>query len=1161
MTEKYQPIPHRLKNMAVGGHVAGAVDIFDDNLNRDQQEINENTYRKDETYNREQIEYMAATHDENFVNLEAESGDTLEDIFDGVTGAAKTLYRVGNWNGTQYNTAKYSQYTFDGTNFVLLQVVNAGIDEEPVENSSNLIESGGVYNDTLALRKNLSAEILNYKSVNYSILANGNFGEAKAYNHAVIPVEEGERYLLTPSADNVRYAFATSDECTPGEDIPLVTDTEVYAVANGKDELITIPNGCHFLLFNDYGQVFRKYVENAYDHVASDAIDVTNNTGKGNVIRGNISAGAVNIIPDKYKNSLVSADKMYFQYVYRDGYLVPDSSVGTHAYVYNVSAGDILTFIGKSSTEIVTHMAWFLDSYDLSTELTDSALVFKKVTDGNINKYAFEFVAPSDGVVVVYVPTNISYRALKKVNNEGLKNKRHVAISGLVTTVGKCINADVDSPEYGEVCDLNTTSRGVSDFVDVSDYTHLLIRIPYITAQYPAAPVFGGVFYDEEKEPLSNAYISERPTWEVMYGSEMTYIAVPTGAKYIRVTDLCVTGDDNTNEVIRDPFYGVTDEDAVINDEGGISEKYFKDAVVYNMAKKMALSTKEVTLIPRPENCSNLYWRTYQEKNFMYGSAGIYRLSWFPKVFVKGGSNLVINYTGSLEIAIIELGYVPLDSNFYRVIDTATGKINITNLPKIGDEDYTGTYTLSLNKNTTRVVVEIGISNNTTVELAPKDITDYVSSMTVICPKWNNMRLEEEGAAGSYDDLFDQAGFVGDEVSIKPFRVYQYTDIHHDKAAAANVENFVGTYRSRMDAILFTGDLVKSTSSESGAKWWREETELPTFSLFTLGNHDGATTDATEYDQKETGVAWDGRGKDWDFEQYFADYIESVGYVMPEGYDDEESDYYHACFWHKDFADQKVRLIGLDCMHRFDGIVDPVTGEITSPGLKHLTNEQEVWFIEKLNETLDSENDAYGYSVVVACHYTLDDFSGDNEEWNDSTHKFVYNHKSTGGRTMSYKTGAPVNFHLEDVTSFNASAIYNMRNRVDNGYSQGQPYPNFTKGTTNNMGEILKYWMEERGGKFVAWISGHVHRDYMYYSTKYPDILIIACDCAGSLTANHHTKKLQASDLNGISNYYSIDTQNGLIKFVRIGHTLNMYFNSHSYLCYDYINKKVLNEG
>ena len=39
MTEKYQPIPHRLKNMAVGGHVAGAEDI-DAGNGKTQQEVN-----------------------------------------------------------------------------------------------------------------------------------------------------------------------------------------------------------------------------------------------------------------------------------------------------------------------------------------------------------------------------------------------------------------------------------------------------------------------------------------------------------------------------------------------------------------------------------------------------------------------------------------------------------------------------------------------------------------------------------------------------------------------------------------------------------------------------------------------------------------------------------------------------------------------------------------------------------------------------------------------------------------------------------------------------------------------------------------------------------------------------------------------------------------
>lgn len=148
MTEKYQPIPHRLKNMAIGGHVAGAVDILDDNLNRNQQDINADTYRKSETYSKEQLNNMITTPEQKYVNLTAESGDTLEDIFDGIIGAADKTYRVGCWDGTEYNTGKFAEYSFDGEDFLLLNVQTPGIDEKLTIGSSKLVESGGAAKET-----------------------------------------------------------------------------------------------------------------------------------------------------------------------------------------------------------------------------------------------------------------------------------------------------------------------------------------------------------------------------------------------------------------------------------------------------------------------------------------------------------------------------------------------------------------------------------------------------------------------------------------------------------------------------------------------------------------------------------------------------------------------------------------------------------------------------------------------------------------------------------------------------------------------------------------------------------------------------------------------------------------------------------------------------
>ena len=153
MTEKYQPIPHRLKNMAVGGHVAGAVDIFDDNLLRDQQTINagqklinENTYRKDETYSKEQLNNLITTPGVNHRNYIATETDVSIATILPATGSADTVYMIGNWNGEEYDTTRYSKYAWDGTQYLLMKVDEPGFDNEPIKDSPNLVSSGGVAN-------------------------------------------------------------------------------------------------------------------------------------------------------------------------------------------------------------------------------------------------------------------------------------------------------------------------------------------------------------------------------------------------------------------------------------------------------------------------------------------------------------------------------------------------------------------------------------------------------------------------------------------------------------------------------------------------------------------------------------------------------------------------------------------------------------------------------------------------------------------------------------------------------------------------------------------------------------------------------------------------------------------------------------------------------
>lgn len=152
MTEKYQPIPHRLKNMAVGGHVAGAEDI-DAGNGKTQQDINADTYRKNETYSKEQLNNMITTPDQEYLSVTATDETTsVDDIAtliatkypDGKENA-DTVYRVGCWDGEQYNTNTYTEYVWDGEQYIPASVKNPGIDEEAKIKSNKLLESNGAF--------------------------------------------------------------------------------------------------------------------------------------------------------------------------------------------------------------------------------------------------------------------------------------------------------------------------------------------------------------------------------------------------------------------------------------------------------------------------------------------------------------------------------------------------------------------------------------------------------------------------------------------------------------------------------------------------------------------------------------------------------------------------------------------------------------------------------------------------------------------------------------------------------------------------------------------------------------------------------------------------------------------------------------------------------
>jgi hypothetical protein len=70
---------------------------------------------------------MITTPDVQYVSVTATAQTTaVTDVLPS-TGAADTVYRVGSWDGTQYNANSYSEYAWNGSSYVLLNVKETGI--------------------------------------------------------------------------------------------------------------------------------------------------------------------------------------------------------------------------------------------------------------------------------------------------------------------------------------------------------------------------------------------------------------------------------------------------------------------------------------------------------------------------------------------------------------------------------------------------------------------------------------------------------------------------------------------------------------------------------------------------------------------------------------------------------------------------------------------------------------------------------------------------------------------------------------------------------------------------------------------------------------------------------------------------------------------------
>ena len=126
--EKYIEVGGRLHSIATGNVLAGANEIIDDEKEgKKQSDINtetdaalEDRYTKDQTYSKSELNNMITTPNQKYVSVTATAQTTAVTDVLSAPGEADTVYRVGNWDGSQYDPSVYSEYAWNGSQYVHL---------------------------------------------------------------------------------------------------------------------------------------------------------------------------------------------------------------------------------------------------------------------------------------------------------------------------------------------------------------------------------------------------------------------------------------------------------------------------------------------------------------------------------------------------------------------------------------------------------------------------------------------------------------------------------------------------------------------------------------------------------------------------------------------------------------------------------------------------------------------------------------------------------------------------------------------------------------------------------------------------------------------------------------------------------------------------------
>lgn len=138
----------RLHSIATGNVLAGTDEIYDDSKGKKQSTINAET----DAILAQHTSVIQGLNSQNYKTYAATNQTTAVTDVLPTTGSVNTVYRLGNWDGSQFNPSCYTEYSWDGTQYVSIST-KTQIDE--VFDISAYYASGGI----LATYADLSAAL------------------------------------------------------------------------------------------------------------------------------------------------------------------------------------------------------------------------------------------------------------------------------------------------------------------------------------------------------------------------------------------------------------------------------------------------------------------------------------------------------------------------------------------------------------------------------------------------------------------------------------------------------------------------------------------------------------------------------------------------------------------------------------------------------------------------------------------------------------------------------------------------------------------------------------------------------------------------------------------------------------------------------------------